>query len=199
MISTTHLTKDSKLLPGYTFPLGSAPHAIVAPLHQPPLQLDRVPDEPVALEPGAPPSSAPGLDLEPLEHGVEAGVVALGQQQQQVQARHLAALAVARGREARRRPLVKGPQLLEVAREGVRVLPADGEQGARFEGGAGEVQELGRGVRGREEGVEGEELAFGGREEGGDLLGRGGRGGLQLGEGGVELGDGHCGWRRVRL
>lgn len=84
---------------------------------------------------------------------MEARVVAFRQQQQQVQACHFAPLAVARGLEAGRRELVEGEQLLEVAREGVRVLQADGEQGAGFEGGAGEAEELGGGVGGGEEGV----------------------------------------------
>ncbi len=44
-----------------------------------------------------------------------------------------------------------------------------------------------------------EELAFGGGEEGGDLLGRGGWGGLELDEGGVQLGGGHCGCCSKRL
>lgn len=102
---------------------------------------------------------------------MEARIVALRQQQQEVQPRHLAPLAVARGLEVRRRELVEGEQLLEVAREGVRVLQADGEQGAGFERRAGEGEEVRGGVGGWEEGVEFEELPFRGGEEGGDFLG----------------------------
>lgn len=101
---------------------------------------------------------------------MEAGVVPLGQQEQEVQARHFAALAVPGGLEARGRELVEGEELLEVAREGVGILEADGEQRAGFERRAGEVQEVWRCARGGQEGVEVEELSFGGREEGGDLL-----------------------------
>lgn len=51
---------------------------------------------------------------------------------------------------------------MEVAGEGVRVLEADGEEGARFEGLPGEVEER-RGSCGRgEEGGEVEEVFFGG-------------------------------------
>ncbi len=111
---------------------------------------------------------------------MKAGIVPLGQQQQQIQARHLAPLAVARGLEVGRRELVEGQQLLEVAGEGVGVLQADGEEGAGFERGPGEAEQLGGGGRGGQEGVELEELAFGGGEEGGDFLGRGRRCRLEM-------------------
>ena len=57
---------------------------------------------------------------------------------------------------------VEGEELLEVARESVGVLEPDGEEGAGFEGLAGEVEEGGRGGGRGEEGGEGEEVFFGG-------------------------------------
>ncbi len=51
---------------------------------------------------------------------------------------------------------------MEVAGEGVGVLEADGEEGAGFEGLAGEVEEGGGGGGGGEEGGEVEEVFFGG-------------------------------------
>ena len=71
---------------------------------------------------------------------MEARIITLRQQQQQVQTRNFTPLTVTRGLEIGRRELVKGQQLLEVTREGVGILQADGEQCAGFEGCSGESQ-----------------------------------------------------------
>lgn len=124
---------------------------------------------------------------------MEPRIITLGQQQQQIQPRHFTPLAIARRLESGRGKLVKGEELLEVPRESVGVLEADGEERAGFERRAGEVEERGGGGGGGEQGVEGEELAFCGCEEGGDFSGGGEGGGLELGEGGVQFGCGHTG------
>ena len=64
--------------------------------------------------------------------------------------------------EAGRGEFVEGEELLEVACESVGVLEADGEEGAGFEGLAGEVEEGRGGCGGGEEGGEVEEVFFGG-------------------------------------
>lgn len=134
---------------------------------------------------------------------MELGVAALGEQQQQVQARDLVALGQA-GREHGGGELVKGGELRDVAGEGVGVPGADRVQGALLVRLAGECQggrRLWRGGGGRGgrrrrrgEGVEFEEeqLRFG--EEGaGVRVGLGGTGGFQLGEDLLELLFGHLG------
>lgn len=78
MRAGAYLREDAILLTGRLAPLHRAPDAIVAPLHQPPLQLDRIPQVPVVLIAAALPAR------QRLQLGVELGVPALGEQQEQV-------------------------------------------------------------------------------------------------------------------
>jgi hypothetical protein len=153
-----YLGENAKLGARHTLALGRAPHAVVRALHQPLLQHDRVADEGIIGR------TLRRLRLQAFEQRVEAGVVTLGQQEEQVQAGDLAALAVrVRRRVGGRGQLVEGLQLLVVAGEGVGVLGADGEEGARFEGEAREGEEGGGRAGAGKEGIEMEEgeLCFG--------------------------------------
>lgn len=76
---------------------------------------------------------------------MELGVAALGQQQQQVQARDLVALGQVGGQHGGGE-LVEGRQLGDVAGEGVRVAGADGVEGTLLVGLAREGED-GRGLR----------------------------------------------------
>lgn len=163
-LAATYLAENPKLLTGHAIPLRRAPDTIVAPFHQPALQLDRIQDILVAdaLAVGLDAVAHAALDLQALEHGVEAGIVVSRQQQQQVEAGDFAALAGAGVVKGRRGQLVEGEELLEVAREGLGLVQPDGEQRAGFEHGAGEGEEVRGGCGGGEEGVQCEEGAFGG-------------------------------------
>lgn len=127
----SYLGEDAVLLAGRLAPLHGAPDAVVAPLHQPPLQPDGVPQVPVLLVAAALPP------LEALQLGVELGVPALREQQEQVQPRDLVPLRRV-GREHGRRQLVEGLELLNVAREGRGIARADRGEGALLVEGARE-------------------------------------------------------------
>ena len=80
-----YLGEDAVLLTGHLAALHGLPHTVVATLHQPALQLDGVAEVAVALDlvggVGGLGAGAQGLEL-----GVELGVAALGEEQEQVQA-----------------------------------------------------------------------------------------------------------------
>lgn len=98
---------------------------------------------------------------------MECRVISLRQQQQQIQPSDFAPLAAVAGVGAVGRfgELIEGEELLVVACEGVGLLEADGEESAGFEGLARKSEDVRGGRRGRDQGVECEEFAFGGGEE----------------------------------
>ena len=73
---------------------------------------------------------------------MELRIVALGQQEQQIQSRDFTSLAVTLRGEGDGGEFVEGEELLVVPREGVWVLEADGQESAGFKGCAREVQEV---------------------------------------------------------
>lgn len=77
--------------------------------------------------------------------------------------------------------------MLEVPREGLRLLLSDGGEGAELEHLAGGGEEVRRRCWGGDEGVEGEEGEFGFGEEGGGLAVGGGVGLAKLLEDGMEV------------
>lgn len=170
----TYLGEDAVFLTGCLAPLHGVPDTVVAPLHQPPLQLDGVSQVLVLLV------AAALAAREALELGVEGGVLALHEEQEQVQASDLVSLGQLGGQD-RGGQLVEGLELLDVAGEGRGVAGADGGEGALLVEGAREREEVRRGGGGDGQGVELEEVKLGAREEGGGLI---------VGEGrGLEFGD----------
>lgn len=69
-----YLAEDGKFLARNTFLLRSSPDAIIAPLHQPPFQLDRVLNIFIL-----PPNAAFHLKGQAFQHSVESGIIALRQ------------------------------------------------------------------------------------------------------------------------
>jgi hypothetical protein len=174
----TNLRKHAKLLARHLPLLHGLPHAIVAPLHQPPLQPHGITQVPVPLD-----VHHTGRRRQRLQLAVELPVQTLRQQQQEVQARHLVPLPLFLSTVLLvREEFVKRAQLRDVAREGVGVLGADGRQRALLVGVAREGEVV-RGRRGRGgEGIELEEEELGAREEGGRLGVGGGGGRFEVGE-----------------
>lgn len=159
----TYFGKDTVLLARNLPTLHSLPHAVVAALHQPPLELDRVAQVAVVLDLVA----AAGARAQGLELGVELGVAALGQQEQQIQAGDLVPVPVPMPGIVGQ--LVEGLQLRHVAREGLGVLGADAEQGAGLVHLPREREVRGRRREGRRHGLELEEGDLGLGEELGGL------------------------------
>lgn len=110
---------------------------------------------------------AAGAGAQALELGVELGVAALCQQEQQVEARDLVPVAVAIGGIVGE--LVEGLQLRDVAGEGLGVLGADAEEGAGLVDFPREREVRGRRRGGRRDGLELEEGDLGLGEELGGL------------------------------
>jgi hypothetical protein len=210
----THLRKHGKLLARHLAALHGLPDTVIATLHEPPLEADRVPQEAVALELGG--SAAALARGEALELRVELCVAALGQQQQQVQAGDAVALGQ-RGGQHGGGELVEGAQLGHVAGEGLWVPRLDAVEGALLVGLPREGEDvLGRlrrllllllvladvdgvGGRGRGQGVELQEQQFCLGEEGeGVGVAVGGVLGFQLGDNLLQLAFGrafgHCVW-----
>lgn len=207
----THLRKHGKLLAGHLPALHGLPDPVVAALHQPPLQADGVAQEAVALDVSS--GTAALARGEALELGVELGVAALGEQQQQVQAGDAVALGE-RGGQDGGGELVEGGQLCDVAGEGLWVAGPDAVEGALLVGLAGEGEDalgwllllllLGvfvaaDGGGGWRQGVEFEELQFCFGEEGCGVGVAESRGlGFQLGEDLLQLAFGHgVGWSQA--
>lgn len=209
---TTHLRKHSKLLARHLPALHGLPDTVVAPLHEPPLEADRVSQESIPFDVRGGAAALAGREA--LELRVELGVPALCQQQQEVQPRDAVALGE-RGGEDRGRQLVEGRQLRDVAGEGLRIARADAVEGSLLVGLAREGEDAlrwlllravgGDGGGGGGEGVELEELQFCFGEEGRGVGVAEGRGlGFQLGEDLLQLAFGHgvggfagwccCGW-----
>lgn len=162
MQQITHVREDAELLTWYPLALGLAPHAVVAALHQCLLQPHGVLDELVILQ--TRPAIATLSHLEALQQGVEAGVVTLAQQQQQVQASDLAGVAAA-AREHALGQGVEGLQRVEVASEALGILLLDADERAQFENLARGEEMWHRCGGRRDEGVEFEEGEFGARKQ----------------------------------
>lgn len=116
--------------------------------------------------------AAAGAGAQGLELGVELGVAALGQQEQQVQAGDLVPVPVVGGGALGVvviGELVEGLQLRDVAREGLGVLGADAEEGAGLVHLPREGEVRGRRRGGRRDGPELEEGDLGLGEELGGL------------------------------
>ena len=146
-----YLGEDAVLLTGHLAALHGPPDAVVAPLHQPPLELDGVAEKAVIFDLDA----AAVLLLatgEGLELAVELGVAALGQEEEEVEAGDLVALlGIGGGAWVRGRGdllFVEGLQRGHVPREAVGVARADAEEGAGLVDVAGLREFLGRGAGG---------------------------------------------------
>lgn len=196
---SAHLREHSKLLARHLAALHGLPDAVVAPLHEPALEADRVAQEAVALDVGGGAAALAGREA--LELRVELGVAALRQQEQQVQAGDAVALGQRR-REHACGELVEGRQLRHVPREGLGVPRPDAVEGSLLVCLAREGEDalgwLLRGVgaadggRGWGKGVELQELQFCFGEEGRGVGVAEGRGlGFQLGEDLLQLAFGH--------
>jgi hypothetical protein len=92
--SRAYLGKDAILLAGHLSLLHGLPDAVVATLHQPPLQADGVAQEAVGLDAGA----VRVAGAEALKLAVEDIVTTLSKQQKQVQPSHLVAGGVVAAR-----------------------------------------------------------------------------------------------------
>lgn len=162
-----YLGENAILLTGRPLTLRRPPHAIIAALHQPLLQLDRILHKDVLLQPL--PVPVRDRRLQTLQQRVKARVIALTEQQQQIQACDFAFLRAVVG-EGGGGQVVEGLQLLEVAREGGGVLQADGDEGAELERLARQGEGVCRGGGGGDERVELEEGQLGFGEEGGRFV-----------------------------
>lgn len=199
----THLRENSILLTRNLPLLHRLPHPIIAPLHQPPLQLDRITQIPIRLQL----TNTAQPRAQRLQLAVELGILSLRQQKQQIKPSDLVLLLPVRVRS--RDPaasstgadgpleFVEALQLADVAQEGVGVLGADRGKRALLVDLAGEREErrVGGGAgRGRGQGVELQEQQLGFGEKGGGIgVGEGGGGGLELGEDLGELSFCHFG------
>ena len=85
-----YLREQAKLLAGHPLRIRNLPHLVVAPLHQTPLQLDRVPYVHILLD------ACPSFTRlhQPLQQRMEPGVVALAEEQEEVEACNLTPLVV---------------------------------------------------------------------------------------------------------
>lgn len=154
----TYFRKDAVLLARDLAALHGLPDAVVAALHEPALELDGVAEEAVVLDLAGAVLLA-GAGGEGLELGVELGVAALGEVQEEVEAGDAVALAGGGGR--RGEELVVRLQLRHVPREGFGVPRPDAEERALLVHVPREGQVLRRRSRDRRRGFQGQERDLG--------------------------------------
>lgn len=126
----TYVREQAEILRRHSLRLSLPPHLIIAPLHQVPLQLNRILDIRVILNTL---SIQTSLLNQSLQHGMEVSAITRTQQQQQIQPCYFAPLAGAKvhvpctlsGRRRMSLQIIERLQLLVVSRERICVGLSD--------------------------------------------------------------------------